>query len=356
MSSRKKETLSTRPSRVAYHKGLHQLGLLVRPYVAGVDACYSILFIYLEVWPMVASYMASLAFGLWSYDTSRRHPDRPNPLRSLIWVVVFMQALIAVWVLGASAGFQYYLLATIPPGLSNINRRWVFKLLHVAVIIVFFLACDIWLRDLAPLYPLGNGMLATLRHINIVGACLLLAGLSYAMALLVQRSEDALRRIAGTDQLTGLMNRRSFSELAEHETARSRRGRHPVTLVVGDIDFFKKINDGYGHAAGDQVLQSVSSLLRGAVRDYDCLARWGGEEFILLLPDTDLTLAVRIVERLRELVASSHQAFEGQTIPVTMTFGLAQFAADENWHTTVARADEGLYRGKGDGRNRVQVG
>ena len=361
MTSPQKETVSPRlsehrSSRVAYQADIYQFGLLIRPYIAGVNIGFALLFGYLQVWPLVASYAASLLFDLWIHGKGRHQPERYNPLLSLIWVLVFVQALLAVWMLGADAGFQYYLLATIPPGFASMNRPFVFKLLHAGVIIVFFLACDIWLRDIQPLYPQQDGVLATLRHINTVGACLLLAGLSYAQALLVKKSGDALRRIASTDQLTGLLNRRSFSEIAERECARSRRGGHPLALALGDIDFFKKINDSYGHAAGDHILQSVSNLLQGAVRDYDYVARWGGEEFILLLPDTDLVLAARIVERLRELVASSHHSFEGRTIPVTMTFGIAQFAAEENWHMIVARADEALYRGKKDGRNRVETG
>lgn len=360
MISRQKETVSTRLSKhgspaAVSHADTYRLGLLIGPYVAGVDACFALLFIYLQVWPLVAGYAAGLFFNLWVHGRNRHQADQINRLLPLIWLVVFAQALLAVWVLGADAGFQYYLLATIPPSFASMSRSFAFKLLHAAVIIVFFLACDIWLRDMQALYPLIDSVIAALRHINTVGACLLLAGMSYAQALLVKESDDALRRIASTDLLTGLLNRRSFSEIAERETARSRRGSHPLTLALGDIDFFKQINDSYGHAAGDHILQGVSNLLQGAVRDYDYVARWGGEEFVILLPDTDLMLAARIVERLRELLATSHHSFEGQVIPVTMTFGVAQFAAEENWHAIVARADEALYRGKKDGRNRVEI-
>lgn len=359
--SRQKKAVLARPTdqgalRAAYQEDFNQLGLLIRPYIAAINTGFALLFIYLQVWPLAASYVATLLFDLWIHGRNRRRPDQYNPLLPLIWVVVFMQALLAVWALGADAGFQYYLLATIPPGFASMNRPFAFKLLHTAVIVVFFLACDTWLHDLRPLYPQADSVLATLRHINTVGASLLLAGVSYAQALLVKESSDALRQIASTDLLTGLLNRRSFSEIVERETARSRRGGHPLTLVLGDIDFFKRINDSYGHAAGDHVLLNVSNLLQGAVRDYDCVARWGGEEFVVLLPDTDITLAAHIVERLRELVATSNQSFEGQTIPITMTFGVTQFVAGENWHAIVARADEALYRGKTEGRNRVEVG
>lgn len=333
----------------------HQLYLRIRPFALFFDATFALLFVFLNVWPLAASFFAMLAHQLWVYRDSHFRPNRRSPMLAWIWVVIFFQSLLSVWVLGASAGFHYYLLATIPPGFAVLHRPMSLKLLQAGVIVVFFLACDIWLVHIPPLYALPEPMLSAIRHINIVGVCALLAGLSYAHSLLTKEADDALRRIASADELTGLLNRRSFSEIIERETARSRRGDRPLTLILGDIDFFKRINDTYGHAAGDHVLQSVSSLLQGAVREYDCVARWGGEEFIILLPETGLAVAKQIAERLREMVAESHPSFEGQLIPVSMTLGIALFAGDENWHAIVARADEALYRGKAAGRNRVEV-
>jgi diguanylate cyclase (GGDEF)-like protein len=131
---------------------------------------------------------------------------------------------------------------------------------------------------------------------------------------------------------------------------------HPLTIALGDIDFFKRINDSHVHPAGDHVLQAVANLLESGLRDYDCIARWGCEEFVVLLPDTDVAMATAVIERLRVMIADSHQSFEGVVIPVTMTLGVAQFSADENWQALVMRADEALYRGKIGGRNRVEVG
>ncbi|WP_372930555.1 GGDEF domain-containing protein [Shewanella putrefaciens] len=113
-----------------------------------------------------------------------------------------------------------------------------------------------------------------------------------------------------------------------------------------------RINDSYAHAAGDHVLVNVANLLQGVLREYDVVARWGREEFLLLLPNTDIIEAMKVAERLREIVACSHLSFEEQTIPVTMTLGVAVLG-DENWHSTLARADEALYRGKRQGRNCV---
>lgn len=334
----------------------HRFSARIGPFVAALYGVFALLFTYLRVWPLAAAYLACLLFDFWLCRQGRRFPDRLNPLLPWVWVVVFAQSLLAVWVLGTDAGFQYYLLATIPPGFASISRPLLFKLLQAGLIILFFLACDSWLRGVQPLYPHSEQFLATLRHVNTVGSCVMLAGGAYVQAQVIKESRDVLRRIASTDALTGLLNRRHFAEIAEREIARSRRSGHPLTLAMGDIDFFKRINDNYGHAAGDHTLQAVARLLQDGLRDYDSVARWGGEEFVVLLPDTDVAQAGAVIERLRETIADSDLSFAGMPIPVTMTLGIAQFAADENWHAVVARADDALYRGKSGGRNRVEIG
>lgn len=335
----------------------HRFSARIGPFVGALYAAFALLFTYLRVWPLAVAYFACLLFDLLICRETRRRPERSNPLLPWVWVVVFGQSLLAVYVLGTAAGFQYYLLATIPPSFSQLSRPLPYRLLQAALIIAFFLACDSWLvRYAVPLYPYPEHFLATLRHFNTVGSCAMLAGGAYIQALVIKESGDALRRIASTDALTGLLNRRRFAEIAEHEFARSRRTGHPLALALGDIDFFKRINDSHGHAAGDHLLQTVATLLQGGLREYDSVARWGGEEFVVLLPGTDLAQARAVIERLRETIAESHLSFEGAPIPVTMTLGVAQLASDANWHAIVARADEALYRGKSSGRNRVELG
>jgi diguanylate cyclase (GGDEF)-like protein len=331
--------------------------LRIGPFVGALYTAFALLFAYLRVWPLASAYFACLFFDFLIYRETRRHPDRLNRFMLWIWVVVFAQSLLAVYVLGADAGFQYYLLATIPPGFAQLNRPLTYRLLQATLIVVFFLVCDSWLvRYAVPLYPYPENFLAMLRHINTVGCCAMLAGCAYVQAQVIKESSDTLRRVASTDALTGLLNRRRFAEIAEPELARSRRSGHPLTLALGDIDYFKRINDRHGHAAGDHVLHSVAKLLQDGLRDYDSVARWGGEEFVVLLPDTDESTAQAVVERLRETIAASHPSFDGASIPVTMTFGVAQYAGDDNWHAIVARADQALYRGKAAGRNRVEMG
>lgn len=329
----------------------------IGPFVGALYLTFFALFSYLAVWPLAATYFACLLFDLWVWRVTRRHPERLTPLLAWIWVVVLAQSLFAVWVLGADAGFQYYLLATIPPSFARVDRPLASKLVQTGLIIVFFLVCDSWLlRYAVPLYPYSEPVLAMLRHVNTVGSCVMLAAGAYVQALVIKESGDALRRLAGTDALTGLLNRRSFAEIAERELARCRRHGRPLALALGDIDFFKRINDCHGHAGGDQVLQTIARLFSATLRDYDCVARWGGEEFIVLLPDTDLARALGIAERLRASVAASAPSFAGETIALSMTLGVAQVAGDEDWPAVVARADAALYRGKSGGRNRVEAG
>lgn len=324
----------------------------IKPFSIAINATFAILFLFLSVWPLAFIYILGLSYHLWLNYCAQIHPEQLPPIIQWSWLVVFIQSLFAVLILGSDAGFQYYLLATIPPSFASVFKPLFYKLLQAVIIIVFFLICDIWFMDYEPYYLHSEELISVFRHINVLGACALLAGVSYAYSQIVMSAVTALRSVANTDELTGLINRRSLTALINREAARALRTQAPMSLVLCDIDYFKRINDTYGHAAGDHVLTNVANLLQGALREYDVVARWGGEEFLLLLPNTDMIEALKVAERLREVVACSHLSFEAQTIPVTMTLGVAVLG-DENWHGTLARADEALYRGKNQGRNCV---
>ncbi|MHB1511002.1 MAG: sensor domain-containing diguanylate cyclase [Acidimicrobiales bacterium] len=158
---------------------------------------------------------------------------------------------------------------------------------------------------------------------------------------------------AMTDPLTGLDNRRRMAEALDSEALRSNRSRRPFSLILADIDHFKDVNDHYGHECGDLVLQHVSSVLRRMVREVDQTARWGGEEFLLLLPETGVEEALGVAERLRRAVAESHVLWQHKEVKVTITVGVAVHGGSGNAERTIRQADEALYRGKEEGRNRV---
>jgi two-component system, cell cycle response regulator len=175
------------------------------------------------------------------------------------------------------------------------------------------------------------------------------------MAANLEQSQQSLTELATMDVLTGVFNRREFNRRLTIEIERSRREGHPVSLLMVDIDFFKKINDTYGHQSGDDALRHVSALLKAEVRPGDLPARYGGEEFAVILPYADSHEAFVVAERLRNLIAEQNIAIQnGQTIKATASLGCSTFPMDaETEEALMAEADAALYRAKRGGRNRV---
>jgi diguanylate cyclase (GGDEF)-like protein len=174
--------------------------------------------------------------------------------------------------------------------------------------------------------------------------------------------EDQLRALATCDSLTGAANRRYFVELAQKERERSLRHGSPLSLCLFDADYFKRINDNHGHVAGDHVLSAIAQSAQSVLRTSDVLGRLGGEEFAVLLPDTDLEGALVVAERVRAAVAagkvqSGDVGEDGQRAPirVTISLGVAQLRGDEPSETLMKRADRALYAAKDLGRDRVQA-
>jgi diguanylate cyclase (GGDEF)-like protein len=162
-----------------------------------------------------------------------------------------------------------------------------------------------------------------------------------------------LRRLAMTDPLTGALTRRGFDVEIGRELHRSKRTRREFSLIVIDVDHFKAVNDRYGHASGDIVLQSVVGQIKQELRASDCIARLGGEEFVIALPETGLDGARVLAERIREKIAGSIVHRQSQSIAITASFGIASDdGLDDHWATTLERADAALYLAKTRGRNR----
>jgi two-component system, cell cycle response regulator len=166
---------------------------------------------------------------------------------------------------------------------------------------------------------------------------------------------DEHRRLATIDPLTGLHNRRAFLELLRAELERADRYELPLSLMLLDVDHFKAINDRRGHGAGDQVLCALGLLLRRELRQPDISARWGGEEFVVALPDTDATLGEALAERLCAAVQALDVPHAEGPIPVTASFGLATYRLGESPEALIDRADRAMYSAKASGRNRVSV-
>jgi len=170
------------------------------------------------------------------------------------------------------------------------------------------------------------------------------------------RHREELYSLARTDPLTGCFNRRALMEAAENEFARARRYRSPLTVAIFDIDHFKHVNDRYGHAAGDEVIKSIVAVAGRSVRNVDIFGRTGGEEFAIVLPDTDTGGAEIVAEKLRTAVEETITAYQGQGIMVTISVGIgAVLIDDDSAAQALSRADQALYRAKNTGRNRVST-
>ncbi|MFH0729110.1 MAG: diguanylate cyclase [Pseudomonadota bacterium] len=166
--------------------------------------------------------------------------------------------------------------------------------------------------------------------------------------------ENQLREMAETDFLTGLFNRRHFIERAEKEVSRSKRYTHPLSMIILDIDYFKSVNDRFGHAAGDTVLKNIAQICREAIRDTDFVGRIGGEEFAVALIESDLEGAYMVAERIRCRVASHTFQLEGKTIQCTLSTGTSELVPQEDdLERLMKKADDALYRAKQAGRDQT---
>ncbi|MDC7827403.1 sensor domain-containing diguanylate cyclase [Pseudomonas sp. BLCC-B13] len=168
--------------------------------------------------------------------------------------------------------------------------------------------------------------------------------------------EEELRLLAFRDPLTGALNRRAFAERAEQELLRSSRNSTPTCLAIFDLDYFKRINDSYGHAIGDQVLQRFSHLCHKRIRRTDLFARFGGEEFVLLMPDTEQNQANALLNHLREHWADERLDSPQGVLHSTVSIGLVQIDSTYLMEYWLERADTALYQAKSTGRNRVILG
>jgi diguanylate cyclase (GGDEF)-like protein len=178
----------------------------------------------------------------------------------------------------------------------------------------------------------------------------------YSVSLLLYRnsqSEIVLKRLATTDPLTGALNRRHFMELMSREQRRAERYNAVFSMLMIDIDHFKRVNDTYGHQTGDQAIQAMADACQKALRPTDLLARYGGEEFIITLVHTDQVGAAKVAERLRESVSEIELPTEQGVLKFTISVGVSTFFKRSLLEEIIGRADQALYQAKTSGRNRV---
>lgn len=292
-----------------------------------------------------AFYAACVVFG-------RRLPA--SALLGLASVEVVAHAWLAVATVGWASGFHHHVLVLAP--LAFFNPRWSLptKLGFLALAFTAYAGLDRWSTGQAPAVIVDATVLTWVNDANIAILFGFLAYVAHHYSKATRAAEDSLQRLAATDALTGLHNRRVIEYVAEQEWAHHRDRRLPLSLVMVDADDFKALNDEHGHDCGDYVLRIIARRLQLSVRSRDYLGRWGGEEFVLLLPETDAAVATEIAERARE-AARAPVSYQGRRVTLTLTVGVSTFRPGDNLGSCLARADQALLEGKRAGKNRVIV-
>ncbi len=330
-----------------------RLMLLTTAIAGAAHAVFAAVFVWVGVTPMAWINLASVLCYVLAALLIRQHVLLPALL--LMGSEIVCHSVLAVWLIGWGTGFHFYVILIVPVAIFSTSGSWALRAsLAVAAGLGYMLMDWIFGRALPPI-ALPEAVLHTLHYFNLASALTILALLALLYRHLVQKAEAKLQVLACTDPLTQLHNRRFAMEVAQHEAAVYQRGGRPLALVIGDIDHFKQVNDQHGHAQGDRALKAVARVLRDGVREVDHVARWGGEEFLMLLPGTDEDEAEQVAQRLRESVGSLSVDAGAVPRPLSITRGVTVLGREESVEQALARADRALYLGKQAGRNRVVV-
>lgn len=274
------------------------------------------------------------------------------------WAVTVLSALVhsvvAVLIVGWDTGFHYYILLMIPAAVISSIRPLLLKAGTVLGLMLVYLGLDIAMRHRAPGHELSALVTEGLHYFNVLGIMVMLVSFAGYYFYLLEKTAAVLRELSQTDALTQLKNRRAITEAIRREESRMRRGDHPLSFVLCDLDNFRLVNESAGHEAGNAVLKAVSRTLESCMRDIDFVARWGGEEFLAVLPDTNEDGARLVAERIRRKIeALVIEANGAAPIRMTVTLGVATMTPSEDAEQAIVRADEALYQGKAGGRNQV---
>lgn len=319
---------------------------------------YIPLFLWLGVGPMVVFNVFSCALFLTAYGLTRR-----GRAYAALWLgaaEIVVHAVLAVAFVGWDSGFGYFILGLTPLIFYSQRWRFSFKIWLLISLCVLYVILFLAALNHEPWVAVDRFHLGVTGAINAVIIFFVFAALAYAYRLSAITAETALMRAnrvlehqAHTDPLTHLPNRRQMHGELLQAIDDYHALQTTFCVVMGDIDHFKDFNDRHGHDAGDAILVRIAEAIRASLRDHDRVARWGGEEFLILLADTSLDHARVAAERLLETVRATQIMVDSTPVAVTMTLGASAFAGEPDATACINRADAALYLGKAAGRNRV---
>ncbi|HRF46379.1 MAG TPA: diguanylate cyclase [Anaerolineales bacterium] len=354
--------MASQPNLVADTHSNQRFAFVVRYFVyvaLGLHALFIPIFYALNVRTLALANIVSVLLYVAAIVVGRR--GRYGVGFILCAIEVLGHSVLAVLNLGWESGFQYYIfvMAVIvflyPSDLTSV------KALVAAGMYLTFVTLSL-LAQLAPQPgPISTPILRVFEAFNVSTFFFLIIFLTYLYNRAANSAEGqlqdvnrALNDLARTDSLTGLANRRAMTARLDQAVAEA-TGQRSFAIAICDIDDFKALNDTFGHLCGDQILREASRLLNEAIREQDLIARWGGEEFLIYLPATDLRGAAAVAERMRVQVADTQWECAGVPTRVTLTFGISVHRPGASLDDTISAADQALYAGKHQGKDRVMI-
>lgn len=323
-----------------------------------VHFCFIPLFLWLGIREMAVFNIFSVLILMISIYLARKKFYRLSYIIGLGEVV--LHATIAVYFAGWSSGFHYFLLVLVPILFFWPFWHFILKTISGFALYILYIGLFIYSQNATAVYQLNNMQVIVSNTINGLLAFVTFAIVSAYYQNIVQEAEKGLteanirlQTLVRTDPLTDLQNRRTIVEkIGEERENRLSHGKI-FSIIMADIDHFKLFNDKYGHQFGDLVLVSIAKILKNATRAKDVVARWGGEEFLILLPETRGEEARDVAERMCMNIAQTPVYLDGKEIHLSMTFGVAECTIDTGINECIELADRALYEGKEKGRNQV---
>ena len=311
------------------------------------------LFIVHGVLPLALYNCISIAvFALSSYLTRRRF----HYTAFLFGVAeVVLHSVMSVLCLGLAPGFHLFILTLGPCMFLLPFQRNFFKWLLVFCSLAGFFLLQLVFSQYSAPYSLPERFNELYATINLMVTILSLSFLSYYLSKASWTAENYISLLTQIDHLTGALNRRGMEESIRNEIHHSTLANTTIGILMCDIDDFKHLNDSYGHECGDAVLKETVERITSALRTTDRIGRWGGEEFLILLPGTDADGAGAASRKVLSAVAKQPFSVDGHRLQVSITIGVAILKRDESMQACIKRADEAMYRGKLAGKNRVSM-
>lgn len=333
--------------------------------VLGVHIILLGLNLYSLVFPMVVYNLLIVPFYTCMYNNVKKEKYLQTYL--LCFGEIMLQIVLGTLMIGWSAGFITYMYGMVTVSyymlmaLSDMKKKLFIPPLVTIICFVAYIMLYLYTKDHEPYIVIKHTMMQVYYMFNVFVTFVFLGALSYCFILeiinsqnVLTRQNESLEHIAGVDPLTGLWNRRCMEDFLEEAMTKAKQKGALFSLIMGDIDNFKKINDTYGHDCGDQALIHVADIMRRCVRDGDAICRWGGEEFLILVQG-NLDIASVVGERIRATIEEEIITYHEQEIPFTITFGVSTYVPGYRMEKMIQRADERLYIGKQSGKNKVVI-